>query len=383
MEFINNFKFLEILILSNFKLKSLFIIKLCNLIKLNLLFCENIILSENCGLNIKTLSFCNCRFPKSDILLKFPEVEDCKICDCENLMIDYENFGKIKNLNIDAYYFININSASLEKVKVNARNNTAEIERKMIEKFILSNSLKEITFIITRLDPNVISKIKGINKVVTKMSIIWNNAQNDCILFDLQSKFPNLLEIKITVHSFDRSDKLKSKKKLEIIENSNCKINKFTLFAGGKKNIKFFCGAFKDLKDVEFNFDNTTINVKDGFPIFNDKCKIIFKSLISFSMENCCGFDLTSEVFTNIYKNMDKMPNLRKFEINTGVDNIDENFYIQFIKKILNLKLDYIYFSPRVNYNNHTKEYTIKELKEICNNINEKKYNNIYISKFN
>ena len=83
MEFINNFKFLEILILSNFKLKSLFIIKLCNLIKLNLLFCENIILSENCGLNIKTLSFCNYRFPKSDILLKFPEVEDCKICDCK------------------------------------------------------------------------------------------------------------------------------------------------------------------------------------------------------------------------------------------------------------------------------------------------------------
>ena len=100
-------------------------------------------------------------------------------------------------------------------------------------------------------------------------------------------------------------------------------------------------------------------------------------------MENCFGFDLTSMVLTNIYNNMDKMPNLRKFEINTGVDNIDVNFYIQFIKKILNLKLDYIYFSPRVNYMDNIKEYSIKELKEICNNIDEKKYNKIYISKLN
>ena len=197
IKFINNFKLLEILILLKFEIKSLFTIKLYNLIKLKLLFCKNITLSENCGLNIKTLSFCNSRFPESDILLKFPEVEDCNICDCENLMIDYESLGKIKNLNIDAYYFVNINSTSLEKVIVHARNNTDEIERKMIEKFLSSNSLKETTFTITDLDPNIISKIKGINKVVTKMTIIWNNTKTDCILFDLQSKFPNLLEINI------------------------------------------------------------------------------------------------------------------------------------------------------------------------------------------
>ena len=31
---------------------------------------------------------------------------------------------------------------------------------------------------------------------------------------------------------------------------------------------------------------------------------------------------------------------------------------------------------------NKTEKYKINELKEICNNINEKKYNKMYISKF-
>ena len=148
-----------------------------------------------------------------------------------------------------------------------------------------------------------------------------------------------------------------------------------------KKELNFFV-ELKNLKDVEFNINNNTINIKNGFPIFNNKCKIIFKSLISFSMLNCFGFDLTSEILTNIYNNMDKMLNLKKFEINTEVDNINEEFYIKFIQKLLNLKLDYINFSPRVNYMDNKGKYKLYELKEICNNINEKKYNKIYISKF-
>jgi hypothetical protein len=383
IEYLNNFKILEILILSYFSINTLFTIKLDNLITLKLLYCENIALSEKCGQNIKTVSFSRSSFPKSNLLLKLPEVKDCEIDYCENLMIDYGSLSKIKNLTIDAYYFININATSLEKVTVYSNNNTDdEIEKKMIEKFLSSKTLKEIAFTITKIDSNIFSKIKGINKTVTKMRICWNNSESDCFLFDLQNKFPNLLEIDIKIDPLIRSNKLYRKRKLEIIENLNCKINKFSLFAGGKKRIKFFCGDFKNLKDVEFSINNNTINVKNAFPIFNDKCKIIFKSLTSFSMDNYCGFDLTSEVLTNIYNNMDKMPNLKKFEINTKVDSINEKFYIEFIKQLLNLKLDYIYFSPRVNYMGLIEKYKLNELKEICNDINEKKYNKIFISKF-
>ena len=231
IEFLNNLKLLEILILSGFLIESLFTIKLYNLIKLKLLYCENITISENCCLNIKEFSFCNCIFSISNILLKFPEVENCKIRDCENLMIDFESFCKIKNLTIDSYNFVNTNTRSLEKVIVYPKNNTDEIEKKMIEKFLLSKTLKDITFTIIQIDPNTFSKIQGINKIVSKMTIIWNNTENDCNLFDFQSKFPNLLEIDIQINSFFKSNKLKRKKKLEIIENSNCKINNFSLFA--------------------------------------------------------------------------------------------------------------------------------------------------------
>lgn len=299
-------------------------------------------------------------------------------------MIDFDNFDnfdKLKDLNIDIHNFLKINSTSLEKLTVNKGGNITD-EIKMIEKILLLKSLKYINFTIYRCDSNIISKIKGINTSVTKMIISWNNIDSDCILFDLQNKFPNLSVIKIFIHSLFRSKKLKRKAKLEIIENSNCKINKFELFASGKKKIKFFCGPFENLKKVSFDIDNNTINLKDGFPIFNDKCKKIFKSLISFEMSNCCGFDLTYEVLTNLYNNINKMPNLKKFKINSGVDDIKEEFYTKFIKKLLKLKLDIIYFSPRINYCEVPEKYTINELKKLNNNINEDNYKEIYISKF-
>ena len=239
IEFLNNFKLLEILVLSEFVINSLFTIKL-NLIQLKLLSCKNITISEKCCQNIKAFFFCDCQFPKTNILLKFPEAEECETSNCENLMIDYESLCKIKNLTIDSYNFVNLNTTSLEKVIVYAENNTDEIEKKMIEKFLSSKALKEISFTITNLDPKIFSKIQGINNVVTKMTIIWNNTENDCILFDLQSKFPNLLEFDIESHSFFKSNKLKHKKKLEIIENSNCKINTISLLANGKKKFNFF-----------------------------------------------------------------------------------------------------------------------------------------------
>ena len=172
IENINNFKLLEILILSEFTINSLFTIKLYNLITLKLLICDNITVSDNCCLNLKAVSFCRISFPKSNIIYKLPEVKDCEIYGCENLMIDYESLSKVKNLEINAYYSININAESLEKVTVYSGNYTGDIEKKMIEKFLSSKTLKEIDFTITSLDSNIFSKIQGINKVVTKMQIL-------------------------------------------------------------------------------------------------------------------------------------------------------------------------------------------------------------------
>jgi len=155
IENINSFKQLEILILSEFTINSLFTIKLYNLITLKLLYCDNITVYDNCCLNLETVSFCRISFPKSNIIYRLPEVKDCERYGCENLMIDYESLSKVKNLEINAYYFININTESSEKVTVYSGNYTGEVEKKMIEKFLSSKTLKEIDFTITSLDSNI------------------------------------------------------------------------------------------------------------------------------------------------------------------------------------------------------------------------------------
>ena len=124
------------------------------------------------------------------------------------------------------------------------------------------------------------------------------------------------------------------------------------------------------------------MNLKDGFPLFTKKCNVIFKSLIEFSISNYCGYDLTSEVINNIYNNINKMPNLRKFKISSDIEEIKEEFYIKFIKKLLKLNLDSIYLSLRIGDDMRAGEkYTINELKKIYNDLNENNIDEIFISK--
>ena len=385
-EKINNFQLLEILILSNFEINSLFTIKLKNLKKFSLFYCKNIILSEKSSLNLKYLTIEKSEFPKDNSLLKFPELEDCNLVGFDNSFIDFNSFNKLKKLSLENNYFININSnclESLEEVSVYPHNNTEEKEIKMIEKLISLKSLKTIIFSTTDITSDKFSKIKGINTSVTNISIHWNNKDNDCILFDLQNKFPNLLDFKLYFSPCIKfRKKYKHKAKLEIIENPNFKINKINLTAYAKKKIKFFCGPFEKLKSAKFSINNQTMNLKDGFPLFTKKCNVIFKSLIKFSISNYCGYDLTSEVINNIYNNINKMPNLRKFKISSDIEEIKEEFYIKFIKKLLKLNLDSIYLSLRIGDDMRPGEiYEIDELKKIYNDLNVNNIGKIFISK--
>ena len=173
-EKINNFQLLEILILSNFEINSLFTIKLKNLKKFSLFYCKNIILSEKSSLNLKYLTIEKSEFPKDNSLLKFPELEDCNLVVFDNSFIDFNSFNKLKKLSLENNYFININSnclESLEEVSVYPHNNTEEKEIKMIEKLISLKSLKIIFFSIDYITSDKFSKIKGINTSATNISI--------------------------------------------------------------------------------------------------------------------------------------------------------------------------------------------------------------------
>ena len=103
-----------------------------------------------------------------------------------------------------------------------------------------------------------------------------------------------------------------------------------------KANLKLYCCKLEDLIQAVFDI-RFGIKVKINFPILNEKCDIIFKSLKTFKYYIT---DIDNQTLKNIYFNIDKMPNLKSFSLDGKIN--DEDLYIKFIKKMLSLDLDYL-----------------------------------------
>ena len=177
-----------------------------------------------------------------------------------------------------------------------------------------------------------------------------------------------------------------NKIKIEIEENSNCKINTLSIIEKGNKNIKFSIKSFEELVNVSFNLKSEIINIKDAFPIFSDKCLVIFQSLTDFEFE--CSIDIKSDIINNLYKIIGNMPNLVYFKLHCVSNDLKEDLYKKLIKKLISMKLDKLKYISLVIKNNKDSYsyrdiyYSLNELKEIFPEINEKKLNKIYIKKF-
>ena len=125
----------------------------------------------------------------------------------------------------------------------------------------------------------------------------------------------------------------------------------------------------------------------DYFPIFNDKCNVIFKSLKYFQfIQDSYAMDFN--VLKNLYQNLDYMPNLKYFELKCYQKDINEEFINNFIKKILSTDLDIVklaltkdkFFLNKLRYKKY-KEYSLNELKEIYPNVNINKFKILSIIK--
>ena len=75
------------------------------------------------------------------------------------------------------------------------------------------------------------------------------------------------------------------------------------------------------------------------------------------------------------------MPKLEIFYLKCITNNIEEDFYQKFIKKLLSLKLKSIYFEIKNNGNDTKELYSLRELKKIVSGINTINLDKIYISK--
>ena len=387
-ENINNFKVIENLSLINIHFKTIFIIKLINLKILSLDSCKNITFLENTNYNLKELILRYSEIIKQNTKFKFPQIEVLKISDVNSniysLMFDFENMKKIRILKARCIEVNHIGDNLLENIEIEY--GPLNSERKVLEKLLTIKTLKEISFEIKYLNNNEIQKIKGKNTSVNNFEIKWNYNVEDSICYNLQNLFPNLKYF--CVKSYN--DTKGNSKKLEIKENLDCKINEINIDCNGNKNVKLYCGPYEDLKGIQIYLGNFIFDFQNSFPIFNDKRNIVFKSLIYFNLtqqtlkffDDDQLFKFKFNTLNNIYNNIDNMPNLQEFELNILSIDIDDNFYENFIKKLIEKNLNFIYFSIKRNKNDSKDLYTYDELKLICPKLNKRNFKNYTIIKY-
>ena len=134
----------------------------------------------------------------------------------------------------------------------------------MIEKLISINTLKNINFMLRKINDNEISTIKGENKTVTDILINCKN-KKECIIYNLQNKFINLRNITIKTTFADDLEG-----NIEIRENPICNIKELNIYCYSEGDIKVYIQSFENL--VKFNLYLVDIDIKNKekiFPFFN------------------------------------------------------------------------------------------------------------------
>ena len=364
---LNDFKVLEELNLQNFKFKNNFSLKLKNLKKLELIFCENISF-ENCCLNLYILRLVDYNITPPKSLLQFPNLESC---DLEhnpkinfNLLIDFKSLKKLKIFSAPAIYFLNLENDSLISAECyfNEINNITA--KKILNKLLSFKNLTNLNLKSFEMNIYEISKIEGHYDSITYL-LIENKKDYDEIDFDfLQNKFPNLSSFYFQNSHFEDNEM-----DLEIKENKKSKINDIVIDCRFGQNIKnkIYCQSYETLKYFGIEIEKI-YDLKKVLPIFNEKCEIKFKELEKFSFKNE-KYETNIDVLKNIYNNIDKMPNIRQITIICFCSKMNEEFYRKIIEKILSLNLDYSEIKIRLSLNelvtNFEQMYSIKELNEM------------------
>lgn len=386
---LNNFKSLELLNLTGFKFTKTFMLKLSNLKKLTLDSCENIDFEENIFSNIIKLNLYHCSINKPKSLLSVPNLEECELTyyDGESeqkyySIFDISSFKKLKKFVGDPCDFIYLEENNLEYVKLISFTEVSSEDRiKVLKKIISLKKLKELILEFGPIVDSEILWIIGKNYSVEKMKINWVKQNNDLIIYNLQDKFGKLSNIEMTSPKYENNHKII----LKIIENRNCRINKFFLEAGMYHNIEFYCQPFENLIEIKLTLNGKVINIKDALPIFNKDCKVIFRALNVFELRTISDHVVLLYAMENLCNNLTCMPNLSYLVIDCTIqENIDKEFYVNFIKKCLELKLKKLYFSIKKTVD-ETKivPYSKEELEEIYPNIKYSKYKEIFIRKLN
>ena len=202
---------------------------------------------------------------------------------------------------------------------------------------------------------------------------------DDCILYDIQNKFPNLSKCSF----FSLQNEKNYLKSFELKENPNCKINKIIIDIDSTKtkDIKMYCQPYEYLEEITIYYSKT--DNKNFLPLLNDKCDRVFNSLKYFFLDSK-DYLIGGTLFDTIYNNLDKMPNLKNFGFCCNCKYLTINKYENFIKKLLSLNIDYI--SLKIRNESYflldNAKYSYNEIKRLYPNFKVTNFNNINIYKF-
>ena len=353
-------KYLKLVSYNNISFRS------CNFLKLKYLILENNISHFN--------------EDKNNSLIKYPELIKLLLKGNSHYDIDFKSLKKLKSFEGDIHYFLLLeNSSSLKEVTLTKYND---------EKNIFMNTFKEIDC-----SKGKYEKLKSYKKIhsVTKLKINQDNILN---LNDFLNIFPNLSDLIIETHSYRYYGRKYTcgyepnagNKKVIITENPNSKITniKFVLLGDDGYILKFNCQPFNKLKSFDLYADILDIDSLDCLPFFKNKCDTLFNSLEIFSFTLSYyseEFKKEKELIENLYNNIDKMPNLIDFHFSFFIiENISENFYKKFIKKVLTLKsIKKIFIKIKENSWGKDSTYSKDALKKFFPHINFNKFHKVNI----
>jgi len=385
IEKLNNFKSLEYLHINGLKLKENFELNLCNLKTLYLEDGENISFAEKSCINLKELKLIDCLINHQKSLLEIPNLDKLYLINPKNgyyyFIFNFSNCKKLKDAVMNPNDFIYLDDTLLKHIRLVSNYEVDfDIKKKTFEKLMTINTLKEIEFEFGKIDDDEISLTNGENTSVEVIAINYKKENHDITLYNLEQKFPNLIELTIEANHYSIQG---PETNLEIKENNKCKINSFLIDIGGYSNIKFCCQNFENLKEIRIELRDKINKLENAFPLFNDECKVIFKSLTRFSFLTDYEDLINVDILKNIYNNLTKMPNIKYLIIDCIDYNVDKEFYMKFVKKILSLSLKTIYFSIMPDNSRKRCPYSDYDLMEINPNIDFSKYEKIYIYDFN
>ena len=330
---INNFISLVELKLS-IKFKTIFTLDLYNLKKLTLNFCSNITFGDNFGQNLKELYLSYTEIKGKSKKFDFPHLQECrnnKISYDFNTIINRMDLRELKILESYISDYKLLDYSPIEKLYLKNYYESYGMEINMLSKIINNKTLQEVYVQLCKINTDKILEIEGVNTSVKNLGIDFRKSHYDYVKI-LRNKFPNVSQLIVSDFVYNFND------------------NKFLIL---NYNNKIYNDPLENLLYINFELDIIEKINKNTFPIFNDKCNVIFESLKVFRLKGTISFN----ILENIYNNLDNMPQLKKLILKIKIKYINKNFLKKFIEKVEDLKLAYAF----LEFNRHEIDITNKK----------------------